>query len=947
MALAKDKVQISISFITDESKEYAALINQNKQFIKELKDAQKAGKDVTDQINKMVESGKSVEKLDLSKIAPAQLRDRARQIQQVIALIPQSAPQYRALNAELAAINGQLGAIRASQNGAGQAAQSFFQRASAGARGLVAAMGPIAVAIIGIQSAWDGVKALFNIGQDAEALQTKMTAVFGESTKVVNDFAAQNAAAIGLSRREYAGLATDVGDLLTPMGFTKQTAAELSVELVNQAGILSRWTKGKVDTKTATEILNKALLGERDALNSLGIDIKDSLIQAELKKKGLDKLTGAELRQAEALVTLEQITQQSSNANASFAKATEDLQEKKARLRARIMEIVDAGGKSLIPMFNRVLGVIIPVVEWVVNFGTRLAEVWQKAETFRAVLTSAFSGVYGAIAGVVKGLGSIADGFVELFSGNFSAAAAKFGEGLDNAINPVRIGINLAEGVKEGWNSVKNPQAEVAPGDPAAAAGEGRKLGSAFGGAYDKEFAKIKANSKKSAEQLAKDQKEAIDNGLKEVEAARLRKEILLEAERLAGTVSEREYGNQLVAIQKAALDESIAVYRRYAQEQSNEALKLKNELAKLNAETARSPVAEAPLLGTRRAGPVTSLTEGDNTDGRLAALAQSQKLIQDKLAETVRIEEELDLRRLEAKRNFIAEEIRILRDSANPQTDIIRKREEDKAKIEEDIAQQRIVAQQKFEEIQQQTLQIGFDTASDVFKGFEEILSRDEASKKKHAETIKTLQKGQIQLNLIAELSGIFANAQESPVAKLLGPVAGNVLAGVQAGIATARAFVAMNKVDAQKFERGRLVDFWGRSAKMGLFGGRPHSQGGTKLYGDDGTVIEVERGELFAVVNRKNAPLIRNLSALNAHGGNGDAYMERGGLMSFNTTPNAAATAAAGQDNAYNALVQEFAQFRNDVGTWATSLRVVQVYSDLEYTSKVVTNIASEAAL
>lgn len=946
MALAKDKVQISISFITDESKEYAALINQNKQFIKELKDAQKAGKDVTDQINKMVESGKSVEKLDLSKIAPAQLRDRARQIQQVIALIPQSAPQYRALNAELAAINGQLGAIRASQNGAGQAAQSFFQRASSGARGLVAAMGPIAVAIIGIQSAWDGVKALFNIGQDAEALQTKMTAVFGESTKVVNDFAAQNAAAIGLSRREYAGLATDVGDLLTPMGFTKQTAAELSVELVNQAGILSRWTKGKVDTKTATEILNKALLGERDALNSLGIDIKDSLIQAELKKKGLDKLTGAELRQAEALVTLEQITQQSSNANASFAKATEDLQEKKARLRARIMEIVDAGGKAMIPMFNKVLGVLIPVVEWVVNFGTRLAEVWQKAETFRAIVSGVFTGLYNSIATVIKGFGLVGEAWVDIFSGNFSAAAEKF-KAAFSANVAVVSGAEMANGFVEGWQSVKNPQAEVAPGDPAAAAGEGRKLGSAFGGAYDKEFAKIKANSKKSAEQLAKDQKEAIDNGLKEVEAARLRKEILLEAERLAGTVSEREYGNQLVAIQKAALDESIAVYRRYAQEQSNEALKLKNELAKLNAETARSPVAEAPLLGTRRAGPVTSLTEGDNTDGRLAALAQSQKLIQDKLAETVRIEEELDLRRLEAKRNFIAEEIRILRDSANPQTDIIRKREEDKAKIEEDIAQQRIVAQQKFEEIQQQTLQIGFDTASDVFKGFEEILSRDEASKKKHAETIKTLQKGQIQLNLIAELSGIFANAQESPVAKLLGPVAGSVLAGVQAGIATARAFVAMNKVDAQKFERGRLVDFWGRSAKMGLFGGMPHSQGGTKLYGDDGTVIEVERGELFAVVNRKNAPLIRNLSALNAHGGNGDAYMERGGLMSFNTTPNAAATAAAGQDNAYNALVQEFSQFRNDVGTWATNLRVVQVYSDLEYTSKVVTNIASEAAL
>ncbi len=946
MSVQKDKVQISISFITDESQQYAKLINQNKQFIKELKDAQKAGKDVTEQIDKMVASGQSIEKLDLGKIAPAQLRDRARQIQQVIALIPQSAPQYKALNAELAAINNQLGEIKKSQSGAGAAAQSFFSAASSGARSFVAAMGPIAVAIIGIQSAWEAVKALFNIGQDAEALQTKMTSVFGESTKVVQDFAAENAAAIGLSRREYAGLATDVGDLLTPMGFTKQTAAELSVELLNQGGILARWSKGKVQTAEATEILNKALLGERDGLNRLGVDIKDSLIQSELKRKGLDKLTGAELRQAEALVTLEQITKQSSNANAAFAKGTEDLQEKKARLRARIMEIVDGAGKGLIPVFNRVLGVLIPVVEWVVNFGTRLAEVWQKAETFRAVLSGVFSGVYESIATLVRGFGLLAEGWVDIFSGNFSAAADKFKQALSGNF-AVLTGQKMAEGFSDGWNSVKKPQAEIAPGDPEAAAGEGRKLGSAFGGAYDKEFATIKANSKKSAEQIAKDQKETIDNALKQVEAGRLRKEIMLEAERLAGAIDEREYGNQLVTIQKASLDESIAVYRRYAQEQSNEALKLKNELARLNAETARAPVAELSALGPRSIGSVTSQTKGDNTDGRLAMLAQSQKLIQDKLSETVRIEEELELRRLETKRQFLAEEIRILRDSAIPQTDLIRKREEDKAKIEEEIGQQRILAQQKLEEIQMATLQTGFNVASDIFKGFEDILSKDEKSKKKHAETIKTLQKGQIQLNLIAEVSGIFTNAQQSPVAKLLGPVAGNVLAGIQAGIATARAFVAMSKVDAQKFERGKLVDFWGRSAKMGLFGGKPHSQGGTKLYGDDGTVIEVERGELFAVVNKQNAPLIRNLSNLNALGGKGDPYMERGGLVSFNTTPNAATSAAASNDNSYAQLAREFTAFRIDVNKWATTLRVVQVYSDLQTTGKVVDNITSEAAL
>jgi hypothetical protein len=940
MSVSKDKVQISIAFLTDESREYAKLVTQNKQFIKELNEAKKKGDDLSGSINKIVNSAAGLGKIDLTKVAPAQLNERAKQLEQTIRLIPQSAPQYKILSQELKAVNAQISAIRSENRGLSDA-KGVWEAMSTGAKGFLSALGPIALAVVGLSSLLEGLKKVFDIGVDAEALKTKMAAVFGESISIVNDFAEKNSAAIGLSRREYRGLATDVADLLTPMGFTQKTAAELSIELVNQAGVLSRWTKGKVDTKTATEILNKALLGERDALNSLGIDVKDSIIQAELKRKGLEKLTGDERRQAEALITLEQITKQSSNANNAFSKGVDDLQEKKARLRARISEIVDGLGTGMIPVFNKVLGAIIPVVEWIVNFGTSIYNLIQGAENFRAVVSAAFGGVASAISGVVKGIGAVADGFVNLFSGEFSKAASSFGSAFEN-LNPVGVGINLAQGVVDGWKSVKSPQPEIAPADKAAATGEGKGLASAFGGGYDAQFAIIKANSKKSKEQIQKESKEALELELKGLEAATLRKETILEGERLANTKNEVQYGNELVAIKKEQLEQSLLIYKKYAKDQSIEALKLQNELAQMQADNSRKGVAVLSPLAQRQLGPVTS--DQAPTNQKLQALAVDEigqqvqiDAVKNKLVKTIAVEQQYEMQRLQMKRDFLAQEIAILKEGTNPQVDEIKRREDEKLKVEATIGKQRLENERALEALRTEVLQTGLKTTSDIFTVAAEILGRDEASKKKHAATIKELQKANITINLVSEVSSIFANAQKSPVAQLLGPIAGNILAGIQAGAATARALIAIKKVEGTKFARG----------KFGFFGGKYHAHGGTQVVASDGSSFEVEKDEGFAIINRHNAPMLRQLSNINAMNGRGDAYFARGGLTNINTTPSVNLPNASTSENGgmIEHLISEFSALRSDMNNWQEKLSVSIVYSDIETAGKRVNVITNQA--
>jgi hypothetical protein len=71
---------------------------------------------------------------------------------------------------------------------------------------------------------------------------------------------------------------------------------------------------------------------------------------------------------------------------------------------------------------------------------------------------------------------------------------------------------------------------------------------------------------------------------------------------------------------------------------------------------------------------------------------------------------------------------------------------------------------------------------------------------------------------------------------------------------------------------------------AKGGMIGGQPHSMGGTKFFGSDGSMFEAERGEAMFVLKKDAAAEIAALSMINeAHGGRsfskGGAHLADGG--------------------------------------------------------------------
>ena len=570
---------------------------------------------------------------------------------------------------------------------------------------------------------------------------------------------------------------------------------------------------------------------------------------------------------------------------------------------------------------------------------------------------------------------AFARGFSQLMDGEFRAAAESFAEGITKS-NPIGIaftqGQRLGQAFNEGYNSSMvqaaeerakldlEGRAEEAAARKRDAEEEKAQLEEQRKAAKERAF-----QEKKAREERRKTFEAFIKTEIAGIEAQATKRDLIAESFYLRGIISEERYQEALAASQERSYQEQLDLYKKYGQGKTNEALAVQNKL--LGIEQGRSTRNTAPLaaLPTRQPGPVTSeqTAPGLNTarqteNTALAAVRNEseelQAALQDRFTNALISEQDYELQRLELKRQFLEEELAILRASAEPQYEEIEKREEEKNKISFEIGKKRLENQKRLQELEQQVLNTSTKALGDLFSSVADMLSQDEKRKSKHAGIIKALEIANIQVNLVSEVSSIYANAQESPVAKLLGSGAGYIIATIQAAAATLRAGTAIGKIQAQKFERGSLMEF----AKFGYFGGRPHSAGGTKGYFDDGTAIEVERDEAFAVINKRNAPMLRLLSRINAAGGHGEAFFERGGipklatggLPNINTTPSAAvAQAVTGGSGNYNVFVKASELFYEAVQQMPREVQVKArvVYTEIEQAGGELDAVRGDAAL
>lgn len=235
---------------------------------------------------------------------------------------------------------------------------------------------------------------------ELDLLRNKYKVVFGDATSIVDGFAEKTAITLGLTEREYKKLASSAGDLLIPMGFQRIEAAKLSTDLVSLSGALSAWTGGQKTSAEVSDILTKALLGEREQLKTLGISIQENDVKQELLIRRQSKLTGEALKQAKALVTLDLITRKSADAQTSFEQKSKGFIQTKARVAARIRDVFQGMAKFFLPVFIKAS----QVLEKFLNFSIKFVAILASLPKFINENRSALLVLTGAILTLNRGL---------------------------------------------------------------------------------------------------------------------------------------------------------------------------------------------------------------------------------------------------------------------------------------------------------------------------------------------------------------------------------------------------------------------------------------------------------------------------------------------------------------------------------------------------------------
>lgn len=191
---------------------------------------------------------------------------------------------------------------------------------------------------------------VINAGAALESMDAKAETVFGGQIDRVKKWADANAGAMGVTKTEAIAAGAAIADLLKPMGFTEEAATDQSLALLDLSAALSAWSGGAKSAAEVSEILAKAMLGEREQLKTLGISITEAEVKTRLLRDGNDKLTGAQLQQAKATATQQLIMEKSTDAQKAWADGSMDAAKAANELKAQMAQLKEDIQRGLLPV---------------------------------------------------------------------------------------------------------------------------------------------------------------------------------------------------------------------------------------------------------------------------------------------------------------------------------------------------------------------------------------------------------------------------------------------------------------------------------------------------------------------------------------------------------------------------------------------------------------------
>lgn len=184
---------------------------------------------------------------------------------------------------------------------------------------------------------------------EAEQVFSKLNTVFGETSGAMSR-AISLATKLGTATSTAASALSTVGDLLQAQGQTTTQSLETASEWVSQFQDIIAFKDINMSLEEFAQNFMSGAAGNLRNFRTFGSIVRESAVNAELAKKGLDKLTGSELELAKMTIRAEMALEQQKNALGATQREWDTMLSVQRRYEESLKSLKENMGNYLEPM---------------------------------------------------------------------------------------------------------------------------------------------------------------------------------------------------------------------------------------------------------------------------------------------------------------------------------------------------------------------------------------------------------------------------------------------------------------------------------------------------------------------------------------------------------------------------------------------------------------------
>jgi hypothetical protein len=196
---------------------------------------------------------------------------------------------------------------------------------------------------------------------DYQESLNKVDVAFGSAANSVKSFSESAGKNFGIDRGSALDMAAMFGDMSTSMGLSQTKAADLSTKLVGLAGDLASFKN--INVGEATTALAGIFTGETESLKRLGIVMTEVNLQQFALTNGITKKIQKMSQDEKVLLRYNYIMAMTKNSQGDFARTQTGFANQTRILSSRFKDLSITLGSILLPYANKILGVIINLIE--------------------------------------------------------------------------------------------------------------------------------------------------------------------------------------------------------------------------------------------------------------------------------------------------------------------------------------------------------------------------------------------------------------------------------------------------------------------------------------------------------------------------------------------------------------------------------------------------------